>query len=74
MFYDCVFLPTESVSAFGVGKVNTDRPTDEGKQFSFSIEYSCEDLSGNIAPVVQRWLRVSCPNEEDLCTDSGDLI
>ena len=64
-------VPTEIVSAFGAGKVDTSRPTVEGKDFSFSIEYGCEDSSGNSATIVKRWLRIVCDEGKDYCLDSG---
>jgi hypothetical protein len=59
---------TGVVSAFGAGGVSTDRPTPASSSFSYVVQYSVEDRSGNAAPAAERRLRVVCPSGECLGT------
>ena len=44
-------------------------PTPPGRTFSFVIEYTVNDLSGNAAPAARRLVRVVCPPPEAYCAD-----
>jgi hypothetical protein len=51
------------------GALDTSQPTPHDKTFSYVIEYSVSDFSGNAAPTARRLIRVVCPGKETYCLD-----
>jgi hypothetical protein len=51
------------------GAVDTSQPTPPDKTFSYVVEYSVSDFSGNAAPTARRLIRVTCPGKETYCLD-----
>ncbi|WIA43294.1 hypothetical protein OEZ86_009795 [Tetradesmus obliquus] len=48
---------TSKVQAFGAGAVDTSLPTPPDKAFSYVVEYSVADYSGNAAPTARRLIK-----------------
>jgi hypothetical protein len=51
------------------GAVDTSQPTATDKSFSYVVEYSVTDYSGNAAPTAWRLIKVVCPGKEGYCLD-----
>lgn len=51
------------------GAVDTSLPTPPDKAFSYVVEYSVADYSGNAAPTARRLIKVVCPGKETYCLD-----
>lgn len=51
------------------GAVDTSLPTPPDKAFSYVVEYSVADFSGNAAPTTRRLIKVVCPGKEAYCLD-----
>lgn len=49
------------------GAVDTNLPTQPGKNFSHVVEYYVEDFSKNAAPIARRLIRIVCPDKESYC-------
>ncbi|GMH32250.1 hypothetical protein BSKO_00084 [Bryopsis sp. KO-2023] len=62
---------SDKVMSFGAGRITTKMPTEEGKEFSFSVEYSVEDQAGNAAVSARRRIRIVCPEGEGYCEADG---
>ncbi|WIA22837.1 hypothetical protein OEZ85_001227 [Tetradesmus obliquus] len=66
---------TSRVQAFGAGAVDTSLPTPPDKAFSYVVEYSVADFSGNAAPTARRLIKGRCVaaprRPESTCLSSG---